>query len=56
MTVQRKKLTEIKFPFWEVIMIILKPSLFILHIGKLLPKYDLFGDKERFQCNSLKGF
>lgn len=37
-------------------MLILKPSLFILHIGKLFPKYDLFGDRERLQCHSLKGF
>lgn len=53
---KEKKLTEIKFPFGDVIMIILKQSLFVLHIGKLLPKYDLFGDRKRLQCNSLKGF
>lgn len=56
LTVQRKELTEIKFPLGDVIMIIVKQSLFILQIGKLLPKYDLFGDRKRLRCNSLKGF
>lgn len=51
-----EKLTEIKLPFGDVIMIILKQLLFILNIGKLFPKCDLFGDRKRLQFNLNKGF
>lgn len=37
-------------------MIILKQLLFILNIEKLLPKYDLFGDRTLLQYNLNKGF
>lgn len=51
-----KKLTEINFPFGDVIMIILKQLLFILNIEKFLPKYDLLGDRKLLQYNLNKGF
>lgn len=51
-----KKLTEINFPFGDVIMIILKQLLFILNIEKFLPKYDLFDDRKLLQYNLNKGF
>lgn len=51
-----EKLTEIKFPLGDVIMIILKQLLLILNIEKLLPKYDLFGNRKLLQYNLNKEF